>query len=168
MRSSIYLNQLSPEHLTWDASRSPQQLADVDSAIGFTFLKTLEHLGLRHEVEITSQEVEEEGLPIYYDPTPPLYHLHGSVEQMKSEVMSLQRHIGLIARYGAELSDYSRDFHKGMFGRMLGKIVQETVPNFKEDEQLYSAFAKIIYPFASYTNDDGVLIFHGEIPEWRS
>lgn len=150
MRSSIYINQISPEHVTWDSSLSPQEIMSEKNGVGFSFLKTAEHLGMK---------IEKEDINGYRWP---IYNIYGSVEGIKRNNADLQRHIGLIARYGAESGRVNRDW----LGRILGKLVQETIPAFDEETSLANAVAEVSYPFADLTNDDGVAIGINKFPHY--
>ncbi len=152
MRSSVYINEAAPQAVTMDFSASPAELMYSDQCYGFAFMKAIEHLGLDAQV----------------DPEPELYcrlRVEGSVESIKGHVPQLQRHIGLIARYGAELRGGTLPrFNRDWIGRTLGDLVQRKLPTLSEDTSLLYAMGIIVDPFVNMTNDDGARIYYGRYP----
>ncbi len=145
MSSSIFINQIGPEHATWDGSLSPGSLMVPGNVEGFAFQKAIRLLGLVCEVD----RFPDRG---------PIYHLTGSVKRIQENVGGLEENIGLIARFGADLSGAARqkEYERDTIWRILKNLVQKTIPEYDETTTLSRAIADITLPFAKLTSDDGV------------
>jgi hypothetical protein len=146
MRGRVYINAQAPENVTMDFSASPSELATSETCYGFALNKTLEHLGLDSEVGLNP---ELSGQLI----------VAGSVDTIRDHTSELQRHIGLIARYSKEQENgYSHD--QEWVGRILGRLVQQSIPRLSKDTSLMRAMGVIVEPFADAVCRDGVLIHY--------
>lgn len=158
MTSSIYINQTEPNTAIMDFSYSPAVLTNKETCYGFAFQKTLEQLGLEYEV---NPEITWFGQMI----------VAGNMETIKSNIPRLQRHIGIIARYGAEkggLGSSSISQNRRFIGRTLGILTQRILPELSISAPLPQALAEISYPLADNTNNDGVCVYYdGQIAPWR-
>lgn len=154
MRSSLYVTESEPGHVVVDMSGSPQALFSPDTVTGFSLGKTIEHLGI---------EMTEEIVP---DSRFSKMHLVGDIDTLKRNVDDLHRHIGLIARFGAQQRNaaaWDRDY----LGRTLGHITDFMIPGLASDASFKQTMGRIVYLFADMTNDDGVAIFYDRIAPWR-
>lgn len=152
--SKLCIDKSGPNSVFVDFAPSTHELLNKHQTYGFALAKTLDHLGLEHEViagEFTQMQIR------------------GSLETVKAHLPELQRHIGLIARYGAGIEgDRGRAYRRDWIGRLLGDLVQRWLPKLPEEASLMRTAGRIIWPFAEAINDDGVRIYYARPAPWRS
>ncbi len=152
MRSSVYIQETGAETVQVDTTASPAILTNPDTWYGFAFTKTAEHLGLEIQ-EVPSGQSSGS------------WEIKGTTAIVQENLPKLQRHIGLIARYGAQrelASGWTRD----VIGRTLGELVQRSLPALPEDATLMRTAGVLIDPFANLTNNDGCALYYARTPHW--
>ena len=154
MIGRVYVNELAPGKVSMDFSARPAHILYDDNPYGFAYGKTLEHLGIGH------QRVGDRTLL-----------LNGNIGEIQANVPGLHRHIGLIARYGAQRERETRfpSMHREAIGRILGKLTQETLIDLPEDSSFTKVSAVITRPFAEEANDPMELFYmhmNGGEPWW--
>lgn len=153
MQGSIYIRETGPNAVTMDMTASPSELAYKETAQGFAFQKTLEHLGLQLS-----------------DPAEHLGHgalkVEGDFDTVRQNVGQLQRHIGVIARYSSQKADSWHKYQQDFVGRTLGHFVQKDLPALPDNTTLMRVVGMAAEPFAQETNDNGVAIVYARLPHW--
>ncbi|TAH36667.1 hypothetical protein EYC59_00630 [Candidatus Saccharibacteria bacterium] len=152
MRSSIYIQETGPDTVQVDTTASPAQLTNPDTWYGFTFTKTAQHLGL---------DIHDVPEPV----SSGCWEVRGSTAKAQENIPNLQRHIGLIARYGAERRQGGR-WARDYIGRILGELVQHRLPGLPEDATLMRTVGVLLNPLADATNDDGCALYYARTPHW--
>lgn len=141
--------QVAQQAVTIDLSAGVAGLQSIKTCYGWAYSKTAEHLGLTSSTEPPSDGMWGR------------LRVEGTVEDIRANTTNLGRHIGLIARYGSELSDgYSPSNDREWIGRMLGGLTQRVLPELPENTSLMRAVGLIAEPFASALVDDGMSVHY--------
>ena len=153
MIGRMYVNELTSSATAIDFSWWPGQILDKEKvAEGFAYHKVLELLGIRSEAVSDSRTML----------------LAGDTVAIKGRAPQLRRHIGLIARFGAEkeLPMY-RDGTRDQIGRHLGRLV-DWLRVLPDDTPFVTVAKAVTAPFARDVNDPKELfeIIPGGRPWW--